>query len=455
MVFEHDSNFALIVEEGFDYSDVNCSVYSAGATIGNNLNNDNDSILIQDGYNNTLANISYNVLDHPDFQPGKSIHFSNGSSFVGPRSPCGLSSFINTSETKNLTINDTAGTTNITNFTSSTNESQNNCDFALNIESPTFVEDEAIVYDFSIVPKKPSRYTIEYWIEDYFGNIVKDKFITENTNKKRYTPSIQEQYAVYEINAILSTDDCNESDISNNIITQKVSYINELIGQDEKDSETSGKNTATKEKSSMDIIHVYQAKNIKFGEILKVKMDIENDDESSSMSLLVRDKDGKVVSEEYQFNFFRDSSAIFTAEVTLDDSCNESVIAEIVLTGMGMNDKESVLIACPSDLMDKTKSYSVDGMGEDNDPEDITDGKKEAGDGALLSDKSNLTIINNSTKSEVSKFSANTDSTTYLSDTPSIVYQSSSKKAVGIIPYIIFGVCSITVFFIIKGRLRM
>lgn len=44
-----NSSYSIIVEEGFDYSGINASVYSAGATIGNNLNNDEDYILIKNG----------------------------------------------------------------------------------------------------------------------------------------------------------------------------------------------------------------------------------------------------------------------------------------------------------------------------------------------------------------------------------------------------------------------
>jgi hypothetical protein len=51
-------NFSLIVEEGFDYDDINASIYSVGATIGNGLNNDKDSIyLIKE--NQTIASINY------------------------------------------------------------------------------------------------------------------------------------------------------------------------------------------------------------------------------------------------------------------------------------------------------------------------------------------------------------------------------------------------------------
>lgn len=38
------SNYSIIVEEGFEYENLSCNVYSAGATIGNNLNNAGDAI---------------------------------------------------------------------------------------------------------------------------------------------------------------------------------------------------------------------------------------------------------------------------------------------------------------------------------------------------------------------------------------------------------------------------
>src|SRR3989344_4812207 len=37
-----ESIYAIIVEEGYNYSGINSSVYSVGATIGNNLGNEED-----------------------------------------------------------------------------------------------------------------------------------------------------------------------------------------------------------------------------------------------------------------------------------------------------------------------------------------------------------------------------------------------------------------------------
>ena len=55
-----NSSYALIVEEGFNYDGINASVYSAGATIGNNLNNDGiENITIMDSEGNVAGLISY------------------------------------------------------------------------------------------------------------------------------------------------------------------------------------------------------------------------------------------------------------------------------------------------------------------------------------------------------------------------------------------------------------
>jgi len=53
------SNYSLIVEEGFNYSGINASIYSAGATIGDNLNNNFDTIFLFDNDSNLVDSVSY------------------------------------------------------------------------------------------------------------------------------------------------------------------------------------------------------------------------------------------------------------------------------------------------------------------------------------------------------------------------------------------------------------
>ncbi|MEK6922375.1 MAG: lamin tail domain-containing protein [Nanoarchaeota archaeon] len=53
------SNYSLIVEEEFNFSEINANVYSVGATIGNNLNNNGDIIVLKDQNGKIMDVFSY------------------------------------------------------------------------------------------------------------------------------------------------------------------------------------------------------------------------------------------------------------------------------------------------------------------------------------------------------------------------------------------------------------
>ncbi len=73
-----DSVYAIIVEEGYNYSGINSSVYSVGATIGNNLGNEADLIQIINPEGAVMASLSYNSSWGGDGN-GKSICLFNNS----------------------------------------------------------------------------------------------------------------------------------------------------------------------------------------------------------------------------------------------------------------------------------------------------------------------------------------------------------------------------------------
>ena len=60
---QSNSSYVLIVEEGFNHTNINATIYTTGATIGNNLNNNHDLVLFMDGkkivdaltYTNTIG----------------------------------------------------------------------------------------------------------------------------------------------------------------------------------------------------------------------------------------------------------------------------------------------------------------------------------------------------------------------------------------------------------------
>jgi len=54
-----NSSYALIIEEEFDYNNINASIYSVGKTIGNNLNNEEDFIIIKNPNNTIIDALHY------------------------------------------------------------------------------------------------------------------------------------------------------------------------------------------------------------------------------------------------------------------------------------------------------------------------------------------------------------------------------------------------------------
>jgi hypothetical protein len=54
-----NDSYALLVEEGFNFSSLNASIYTTGKTIGNGLNNDYDLILLRDATNTIVDAVIY------------------------------------------------------------------------------------------------------------------------------------------------------------------------------------------------------------------------------------------------------------------------------------------------------------------------------------------------------------------------------------------------------------
>ena len=89
-------------------------------------------------------------------------------------------------------------------------------------------------------------YIIQYWVEDLFGSIVKEKQNTSNTNLKSFTPKINEKDKVFLAKNVLIFVGCNNSNphISNEkmIISLNKNY--------EPEKETKAKATTTKKSAS-------------------------------------------------------------------------------------------------------------------------------------------------------------------------------------------------------------
>src|SRR3989344_3293004 len=90
------------------------------------------------------------------------------------------------------------------------------CDLSLVIDTIGifYAYPESIGFDF-ILSSEEYPYFITYWIEDLFGNKLKEKYTTTNTNKKSFTPNIDEEDRVVFLKAEMETV-CNDTNLSNN-----------------------------------------------------------------------------------------------------------------------------------------------------------------------------------------------------------------------------------------------
>lgn len=230
--------YALIVEEGFTISSINASasIYSAGNTMGNNLDNtadqiflyaSNGSLLVTARYNGSLANGN-----------GKSVEFIDGIPRESPDnggSP-GRENPVITISIQNITNTSTTTTLLNTTILNATNESQENgeeentnettgitdeedeeetedeieeivtpteCqpDFSISTPKDVYPNREQIAYTFHL--NYSDSFIIEYGIDDILGRTIKAPLNTTNLRAKTYTPRIQEQDKVLVIKARL------------------------------------------------------------------------------------------------------------------------------------------------------------------------------------------------------------------------------------------------------------
>src|SRR3989344_781121 len=80
LVKNFNSSYSLIVEDNFDYSSINISIYIIGNNIGNSLNNDKDLIILRNPENKIVDSVNY-YSDFGSDGNGKSLERINFNGF--------------------------------------------------------------------------------------------------------------------------------------------------------------------------------------------------------------------------------------------------------------------------------------------------------------------------------------------------------------------------------------
>ncbi len=128
------------------------------------------------------------------------------------------------------------------------------CDLGLgiNTEGMFYAYPESISFDFYLNSGE-FPYSITYWIEDLFGNKLKEKYTTTNTNKKSFTPNIDEEDRVVFLKAEMETV-CNDTNLSNNFAEKMLVLTKPGVGKEISASGTSAQNQS--DQSGIEIVKV-------------------------------------------------------------------------------------------------------------------------------------------------------------------------------------------------------
>ena len=201
-----------------------------------------------------------------------------------------------------------------------------------------FYQDGEKVSFYNQLNEKTYPYSIEYWVEDLFGNSIKNKVTTTNTNKKSYTPRIEEEDRVLFLKARV-TPACKDYNLTNNYFEKMLIITNPQI--------TSSENVGGEEDSTIEIKKVPPA-NKKFGSVVKAEVGIYKGSTSKySLSAYV-EKSGKKISEITKINL-KDKHTNYkvTLPIQLDPNCNLKVKegkAKLIVEGLGTEDSETIEI---------------------------------------------------------------------------------------------------------------
>jgi len=214
------------------------------------------------------------------------------------------------------------------------------CNLSLEIENTQEIYELPEKIKFKpLLSDKTYPYKIDYWFEDLFGNIVRKKITTLNTNRKSWKSKIDESDRVFLIKTNLSFISCNDTDLADDsaeemIIVKNPDYFENLPGNE----------------SYVKIIEVKLGTDnkAKFGEAVDVKVNIYRGDTSKYSISLWAEGTSKISSKTTKIHTLtRFTNYTFTVPVQLKPNCNEKYDDgnyNIKLEGLDSSDSAAIKV---------------------------------------------------------------------------------------------------------------
>jgi len=231
------------------------------------------------------------------------------------------------------------------------------CNITIDIttnETIIYEEGQSIKFK-TLLNNETFPFTIEYWIEDFFGNIYKDPYNTTNTDQKSWKTNIAEQDRVLFIKSIVNPS-CNDSNLLDNYAEKMFIVKSE-----------SNNFIDSSEESILEITEIDEK--VKFGDVVDVKVNIyKGDTNKYSISLWIEDN-GKKISETTKIHLYdKYSSYHGQLPIKLDLNCDEKLKDgkyDVVIEGLGKKDKmrvdiEGIKISeCPTSPTETSSSSTT------------------------------------------------------------------------------------------------
>jgi hypothetical protein len=190
-----------------------------------------------------------------------------------------------------------------------------NCNISLSVSTnkTLYQEGEKISYDLDL-NNETFPFIIEYGVFDLLGTAIRDYRNTTNTNAKTYTPNIDELDRIMLIKANLANVVCNDTNLEDNSVETMI-LVNGSISDS---SSAQGTN------ESNFIIESITPSIIKFGDLIKVKIDVyKGNTNKYSTSVYVENNEGDELSKsKSKFNVYdKMTNYKLTIPVQLEDNC--------------------------------------------------------------------------------------------------------------------------------------
>ena len=208
------------------------------------------------------------------------------------------------------------------------------CDLSLVIDTIGifYAYPESIGFDF-ILSSEEYPYFITYWIEDLFGNKLKEKYTTTNTNKKSFTPNIDEEDRVVFLKAEMETV-CNDTNLSNNF-AEKVLILTRLgVSKEIVAGGISAQNQS--DQSEIEIVKV----SADASGLVKAELDLYRGDTAKYSVSVYLEQKGKKVSEIFKINL-KNKFTNYHLIVPLSLKSNAKLKTEeltLVVEGLGLSE---------------------------------------------------------------------------------------------------------------------